>query len=217
MRKSQLAKSRAKLVQHVQASGLKERGRLTIDFYMMKLELGEPPRKFLLCVDQMVKELKRGDRPVDSKNMDIVILSGRTTQYDAEFRMLKSSSDWPTRKWIERAVINHYERLECEKVAAGSRAMLSARGHRRNNNPPVLCPLCSRTGHSALQCREFQITHRELKPNGYHRDGEHGGNGGGGENGGGGGNGSGGGGKQNKSSKDSNPAIRPLSLTAISV
>ena len=119
-------------------------------------------------------------------------------------------------------MINPYERLESEKSAAGTRAVLSARGHRRNNKPSIRCPLCSRTGHSALQCRDLQITQRDKKPNGYQRDGEHGGNGGGGRNGGDGGNGrgsesggvggnhggggsknrGGGGGKQNKSSKD---------------
>ena len=163
------------------------------------------------------------DRPVDPKEIDIVILSGLTPQYDAEVRMLESSSDWPTREWIERAVVNQYERLEREKFSARSRAMLSSRGHRRNDTPPIRCPLCSRTGHSALKCCDFQITRREQKPNGYQRDGEFGGNGGGGRNGGGGGNGrggdsggvgsnrgdggsknrSGGGGKQKKSSKDS--------------
>ena len=96
----------AKLVQVYQASRLKERRRLTIDFYMTKMELGGHPRKFLLRVDQMVKELERVDRPVDPKDIDIVILSGLTPQYDAEARMLESSSDWPTREWIERAVIN---------------------------------------------------------------------------------------------------------------
>ena len=75
--------------------------------------------------------------------------------------MLESSSDWPTREWIERAVINQYERLESEKSATGSRAILSARGHRRNDTPAIRCPLCSRTGHSALKCREFQISRRE--------------------------------------------------------
>ena len=159
---------------------------------MMKMELGEHPRKFLLHVDQMVKELERADRPVDPKAIEIVIVNGLTPQYDAEARMLESSSDWSTREWIERAVINQYERLESEKSVAGSRAMLSARGHRRNDKHPIRCPLCSRTGHSALQCREFQITRREKKPNGYQRGGEHGGNGGGGRNGGGGGNGRGG-------------------------
>ena len=84
-------------MQHYRASGLKERRRLTVDFYTMKMELGEHPRKFLLRVDQMVKELERVDRPVDSKDIDIVILSGLTPQYDAEVRMLESSADWPTR------------------------------------------------------------------------------------------------------------------------
>ena len=156
-----------KLVQHYQASGLKERRRLTIDFYMMKMKLGEHPRKFLLRVDQMAKELERVVWPVDPKDINIVILGELTPQYDAEVRMLKSSSDWPTREWIERAVINQYERLECEKSAAGSREMLSASCHRRNDNPPIRCPLCSRTGHSALQCLEFQITRREMKPGIY--------------------------------------------------
>ena len=171
---------------------------------------------------------------MDPKGIYIVILSGLTLQYDAEVRMLESSSDWPTREWIERAVITQYERLESEKSAAGSRAMFSARGHRRNDTPPTRCPLCSRTGHSALKCRKFQITRFEKKPNGYQRDGEHGGNGGGGSNRGGSrndggyGNGRGGesgrlggsrgGGKHKKNSTEiPNPAIRPLPSNATSV
>ena len=83
----------AKLAQHYQASGLKERRRLTIDFYMMKMELGEHPRKFLLRVDQMVKKLERVDRPVVLKDIDVVILSGLTPHYHPEVRMLESSMD----------------------------------------------------------------------------------------------------------------------------
>ena len=71
---------------------------------MVKMELGEHPREFLLRADQMVKELERIHRPIDPKDIDIVILSGLTPQYDAELCMLESSSDWPTREWIERAV-----------------------------------------------------------------------------------------------------------------
>ena len=130
----------AKLVQYYQTSGLKERRRLTIDFCMTKMDLGEHPRKFLLRVDQMVKKLERVDRLVDPKDIDIVILSGLPPQYNAEVHLLESSSDWPTREWIERAVINQYERLESETSATGSRAMLSARGHRRNATPPIRCP-----------------------------------------------------------------------------
>ena len=83
----------AKLVQHYQASGLKERRRLTVDFYMMKMELGEHPRKFLLRVGQMLKELERVDQPEDPKDIDIVLPIGLTSQYDAEVRTLERSSD----------------------------------------------------------------------------------------------------------------------------
>ena len=64
-----------------------------------KVEVGEHPRKFLLPVDQMMKDLERVGRPVDPKDIDIVILSG-LTQNDGEVRMLESSSDWPTREWM---------------------------------------------------------------------------------------------------------------------
>ena len=87
-----------KVIQPCQASGLKERRRLIIDFYMMKMGLGKHPRKFLLRVDQMMKGLERVARPLDPKDIDIVILSGLTLQYDAEVRLLESSSDWPRRE-----------------------------------------------------------------------------------------------------------------------
>ena len=64
---------------------------------MMKMEPGEHSRKFLLRVDQMVKELERVHRLVDPKGIDIVILSGLVPQCDAEVCMLESSSDRPTR------------------------------------------------------------------------------------------------------------------------
>ena len=57
-----------------------------------KVEGGEHPRKFLLPVDQMMKDSEQVGRPVDPKDIDIVILSG-LTQNDAEVRMLESSSD----------------------------------------------------------------------------------------------------------------------------
>ena len=164
-------KAWSRLVQHYRASGLKERRRLTVDFYTMKMELGEHPRKFLLRVDQMVKELERVERPVDPKDVDIVILSGLTSQYDAEVRMLESSSDWPTREWIERAVINQYDRLKSEQSAAGNHAMLAGRGNGHDSKPsPPRCPLCSRTGHTAKGCREYVVTKRDHKPNGHQGD-----------------------------------------------
>jgi len=149
------------------------------------MELGEHPRKFLLRVDQMVKELERVDRPVDAKDVDIVTLSGLTSQHDAEVRMLESSSDWPTREWIERVVVNQYERLESEKSAAGTKAMI-AHGNGRNPSLHARCPLCSRTGHAAQDCREYRVTKREPKPKGMRHDGDAGNRGSGNHRGGGG-------------------------------
>ena len=77
----------------------------------------------------------------------------------------------------------------------------------------------------------FQVTRRETKPNGYQRDGEHGGKGGGGRNGKGDGNAAegtamveaevvkiaaGAAVSKIKVAKITNPAIRPLAPTAIS-
>ena len=131
----------AKLVQHYRAGGLKERRRLTIDVYMMKMELGVHPRKFLLRVDQMVKELERVDRLVDPKGIDtFILISGLTPQYDAEVRVLESSSDWLTREWIERAVMNQYERLEFENLPPGAERSCPPAATAGTINPPSDAP-----------------------------------------------------------------------------
>ena len=46
----------------------------------MEIELGEYPCKFLLRVDQMVKELEKMDPSVSAKDVAIVNLSGLTSQ-----------------------------------------------------------------------------------------------------------------------------------------
>lgn len=73
----------------------------------------------------MVKELERVKLHVWTKDVHIVILSGLTFQYDDEARMLESSSDHPTREWIERAVINRYDCPQSEQSVAGSKVMLA--------------------------------------------------------------------------------------------
>ena len=70
------------------------------------MNLGEHPRYFFLRVDRLVKEMERVDRPTIEKDIDIVLLSGLSSQYNTEVRMLESLVDWPERAWIERAVFN---------------------------------------------------------------------------------------------------------------
>ena len=82
-------------MQHYRASGVKEWRRLALDFYSVKMELGEHPRHFFLRMDRLVKERERVGRPPLEKDIDIVLLTGLSSQYDAEVRMLESSADWP--------------------------------------------------------------------------------------------------------------------------
>ena len=95
----------------------------TVNFYSMKMELVEHPRQFFLRVDCLVKEIERVGRPTLEKHIDIVVLTGLSSQYDAEVRMLESSADWPDRAWIGRAVYDQYDRLTREKSGAGPKAL----------------------------------------------------------------------------------------------
>ena len=106
------------------------------------------------------------ERPVDPNDVGIAILSGLTRQYDAEVRMLESSSDWPSREWIERAVMSQYDRLRAEESAAGSKAMFAARSNARKSKAPPRCPLFSRTGHTAQGCKEYIVTKHDQKSGG---------------------------------------------------
>ena len=72
------------LVHCYRASGVKEWRRLALDFYSMKVELGEHPRQFFLRVDHLVKEMKRVGRPTLEKDIDTVLLDGLSSQHDAE-------------------------------------------------------------------------------------------------------------------------------------
>ncbi|CAN0408376.1 unnamed protein product, partial [Ascophyllum nodosum] len=157
------------LVQHYRASGVKEWRRLALDFYSMKMELGEHPRQFFLRVDRLVKEMERVGRPTLEKDIDIVLLTGLSSQYDAEVRMLESSAEWPDRAWIERAVYNQYDRLTREKSEAGPKALASVS---RVVCPPEICQFCSQAGHTAANCRKLEYAKREPKGNGKSGSGE---------------------------------------------
>ena len=60
------------------------------------------------------------------KNIDIVLLTGLSSQYDAEVRVLESSADWTDRAWIKRGFHNQYDQLTREKLEASLKALLIA-------------------------------------------------------------------------------------------
>ena len=48
------------------------------------MELGEHPRQFFLRVDSLVKKMERMGRPTLEKDIDVVLLTGLSSQYDPE-------------------------------------------------------------------------------------------------------------------------------------
>ena len=144
-------------------SGMKEWRRLTLDFYSMKMELGEHPRQFFLRVDRLVKEMERVGRPTLEKDIDLVLRTGLSSQYDAEVRMLESSAKCPNRAWIECAVYNQYDQLTRETLEVGLKLLASVS---RVVCPPEICQFCSQAGPTAANCRKLEYAHRKLKGNG---------------------------------------------------
>ena len=103
-------------MQHYQARGLEERQRLTIDFYMVKMELGEHSRKFLVHVDQKAKELERVDRLVDPKDIDSGNSHARELVGLAHTGMDQACCDKPVSGWNVRNLPPRAERC-CPPVA----------------------------------------------------------------------------------------------------
>lgn len=95
----------SEVVEHSRASSLKERRQSIIAFYAMMMEHGEHLREFFIRVDRMMNETERGERPVNLKDVDMIILSRLMSHYEADVRIPGSSSDWSIRRWIECAVI----------------------------------------------------------------------------------------------------------------
>ena len=112
----------------------------------MKMELGEHPRQFFMRVNRLVKNMERVRRPTLEKDIDIVLLTGLSSQYDAEVLMLESSAEWPDRAWIERTVDKQYGRPTRKKSEAGPKALASVS---RVACSPEIYPVCSQTGHTA--------------------------------------------------------------------
>ena len=60
---------------------------------MKMLEIGEHPREFIMKVDSAAKELRRLGKPVDEDDIVVVILSGVSSEYDTEVRLLECEDD----------------------------------------------------------------------------------------------------------------------------
>ena len=96
------------------------------------------PEIVFLARGSSAKEMERVARPTIEKDIDIVLLSELSSQYDAGVQMLENSADWPDRAWIECAVFNQYDRLMREKSEAGPKVLASVSRVVSSRNTPVL-------------------------------------------------------------------------------
>ena len=72
------------LLQRCRACGLKEKSRLFREFNSLKMELGEVPKKFIMRVDRVSRELRRKEKVVDEDDKNLAILDGLTQEYAVE-------------------------------------------------------------------------------------------------------------------------------------
>lgn len=80
--------------------------------------------------------------------------------------MLKSLSESPTLKLIERAGMVQYGRLEAERSESRAKALIVARGPSRIPDSTATHVFHSQARHDVRTCRPYWIVRREPKENG---------------------------------------------------
>ena len=112
------------LNQHYRASVFKKKRRLAEEFNSMKMEIGEHPREFIMRGDSAENKLRRLGKTVDEDNIVVVILSGVSSEYDTELRLLECGDDVnPPRNKILQSLTNQYYRLQKQNTAAGGKVL----------------------------------------------------------------------------------------------
>ena len=111
------------LLQRYRATGLKEKSRLMREFNSLRMELGEDPKKFIMRVDRVARELRRVGKAVDEDDKNLAILNGLTPEYIIQRQMLEGGDVEPTRAHIEKVTTNQYDRLREDKSKAGVKAL----------------------------------------------------------------------------------------------
>ena len=73
------------------------------EFNLLKMELGEDPKKFTMRVDRVARELRQVGKAVDEDDKNLTIFNGLTQDYAVERRMLEGGDDKPIWAHIEKA------------------------------------------------------------------------------------------------------------------
>ena len=100
------------LESHYRAKGTREILRLSHKFDGRTMEPGGDPFKFMMEIGRLTADLHRlGDKSVTELRKCVIIVSGRSADFEMECRVLENNPAGLNRAEIERAVGNQYNRL----------------------------------------------------------------------------------------------------------
>ena len=97
---------------HYSAKGTREILRLSHEINGKTMEPGSDPFKFMMEVDRRAADLHRlGDKSVTELRKCVIFVSGQSTDFEMECRILENNPAGLNRAEIERVVGNQYNRL----------------------------------------------------------------------------------------------------------
>ena len=152
------------LESHYRAKGTKEKLRLSHEINRKTVEPGGDPLKFMMNIDRLVADLHRlSDKSIPELRKCVIIVSGRSDDFEMECRILENNPAGLNRAEIKRVVGNQYNRLlrqqqDSKALSASKGTYVTAnRGKGENRRPHHKfdgnCFKCGKKGHRAGDCR----------------------------------------------------------------
>ena len=148
---------------HYRAKGTREILRLYHEINGKTMEPGGDPFKFMMEVDRLAADLHRlDDKSVTELRKCVIIVSGMSTDFEMECRILEDNLAGLNRAEIERVVGNQYNRLlrqqQDSKALSTSKGTVTAnrgkgKNRRLHHKFDGNCFNCGKKGHRAGDCR----------------------------------------------------------------
>ena len=132
------------------------------------------PFKFMMEIDRLAADLHRlGDKSVTELRKYVIIVSGLSTDFEMECRMLENNPAGLQRTEIEHVVGNQYNRFlrhqqDCKALSASKVTVTANRGKGKNRRPHHKfdgnCFSCGKKGHRAGDCRSAKESEKSGAP-----------------------------------------------------
>ena len=129
------------LESHYRAKVTRETLRLSHEIDGKTMEPGGDPFTFMMEIDRLASDLHRlGDKSVTELKKCVIIVSGLSSDFEMECRMLENNPAGLNRAEIDRVVGNQYNRLRRQqkdsKALSASKGTVTANRGKGNNRRP---------------------------------------------------------------------------------